>query len=153
MIPESLQKKFGKFPAGEQEEIYRLLAELRPNTNKWNELLEWVWAISRRDGGSPLELIQNIIAQVPHPDTPQQLEFVRIELQKIRYPRYMKKKEEFEKIIKSLKLGNKIQVTPSPFFEEDHLELKFRISSEDEKKEIIKLLEGEGWKDLFRFLK
>lgn len=136
----------------EREAVLSLLEELRPNQNKRNEILESLQMIGRRDGVSPLKLLQDILAKTPNRQTPQRLESVREELQKIRYPRYSKKKEEFEKIIQSLKLSNKIQVIPSPFFEEGKVEIKFKIGSDEEKKEMLKLLEGKGWSHLFQFL-
>ncbi|MDO8519882.1 MAG: hypothetical protein Q7T11_06935 [Deltaproteobacteria bacterium] len=150
MIPESLQSKFKKFPEGEREEIYAYLSSLRPNDNKLREMLEWIHDVARRDGISPLALLRGI--QIPNLDVPQKLEFLRDSLQKVRYPRYAKKKEEFEKIIQGLKLGGKIQVIPSPFFEEGKMEIRFRIGSEEEKKEIIKRLIDPGWGALFEFL-
>lgn len=129
-----------------------LLVPLRPNANKAREIREWLKDIARREGTTPEAVLKKILAQIPEGDPPHRLQEVRMELTKLRYPAYMKKKEEFEKILNSLKLGANFQINPSPFFEESFIEIKLRIGSEEEKKEIIRVLEKEEWKQLFDFL-
>lgn len=151
-IPPTVISRFLSFATEEREKIFEALLEIPLNQNKLGEVLEWLSDLSRRDETSALEILNNTLEQIgDEPDARLKGEYLREHLKMKRYPLYQKKKNQFEGTVKKLKLPKKIQ-TSSPDFEEGSVELRMKLSSVDEKNEIIKALQKEEWEKLLSLL-
>ncbi|MFQ5822561.1 MAG: ParB/RepB/Spo0J family partition protein [bacterium] len=67
---------------------------------------------------------------------------LRMELKKLRYPRLSNLESKFYQALNNLSLKNNIQVRPSPYFEENHLDIAFRIKDPADLKQTLDSLTG-----------
>jgi hypothetical protein len=153
-LPESVARKFFSFPASEREILVTLLDELVLNQNKIKEMLEALNDISKRDGLKASDILKNCLEKVEKVlEAPVRVQQVREMLAKQRRPRLEKKKQEFEEIVRHLKLPLKAQLNSSPYFEDAFVELKVRLSSIDDLTDLKKSLENSPtWEKLFSIL-
>jgi ParB family chromosome partitioning protein len=82
---------------------------------------------------------------------------LRGELKKLRYPQLTKLEERFSHSLKSLGLKGNIQIRPSPFFEENHLDVSFRAKNLDELNQTVQSMaqvaKNGGFSELFEITK
>jgi hypothetical protein len=62
----------------------------------------------------------------------QKAEATRQQLKKMRFPALSAREEAFQSTLRKLKWPHGIAALPSPFFEEDHLTVSFRVGSREE---------------------
>lgn len=129
-------------------DLFNQLKELPLNQNNLKIVLELVFEISRRDEENPAEIFK--LAN----DLQEQNLFTKIELIKQnlflkRYPVYQSQVNHFNQSLKELKLEEGIQVAKSPSSDNDFMEVKFRLSSDQQRQKIVEELKKEGWKKLF----
>ncbi|MFQ6115624.1 MAG: hypothetical protein ACE5NG_16310, partial [bacterium] len=82
---------------------------------------------------------------------------LRQELKKLRYPQLTKLEERFSKSLSDLGLKSNIQVRPSPFFEENHVDVSFRVKNPDELNQtvesLLKASKNRGFTKLFAIVR
>lgn len=118
---------------------------LRPGVNLTNEFRELLNDISKRDGLSPEQIINEsqvseVIAkeQVSGPD---KLKHIKLILLEMRFPEYTKARQQFKDTLRSLKLHPKIKIDHAPFFEDTKLRVEFSYRDPAELAEITRSLE------------
>ena len=78
----------------------------------------------------------------------------RNEMKKLRNPILARVERLFKETVKGLSLADRVSLNHSPYFEGDHLEIKFRFESRDELSEALESIEKAGSKgSLDRLLK
>lgn len=126
----------------ELETIRELLSSFRINENTWTMICEQLHDVEKRDGKKASLILRDLLEKIPsHYDAPGKLKCLKEELQQSRYPRYSQKKKEFEKKLTLLKTPVFVQVTHAPFFEDSSLEIKAKLGSDDDRKELVSFLE------------
>ena len=136
--------KFLKFPPSQLQVLINFLNRYHMGNNQFKEIITLLYEISRRDviGINTLLFRQEIrdIEKDNHLSQPQRLEALKRFLKTRRLPHLSRMEEEFEKIVKELKLPPFIRISPPLFFEGDRYKLEASFSSEDDIKKIIERL-------------
>jgi hypothetical protein len=115
----------------EQAALFTVAQELQLGENHLRDFLDWLEEIRARDGGTVQEiLLRREISQPFHTKLPRndKLKAVKEALRRIRYPRLSRLEEELRSAVKALDLGNRIQVSFPPSYENEEItvELKAR---------------------------
>lgn len=141
---------FLQFPQGEIDRLAAKLFVLPLNQNKLAEVLGMLADLYKRDGKSPLTVLDAAFKSVENEFNTQQKESkIRQYLKQQRNPHYEEKLEQFQAKVKDLPLPKDARVLPSPFFEDDSIELSARISNHEELSEFLNSLKDSKWAKLF----
>ncbi|MFQ5864512.1 MAG: ParB/RepB/Spo0J family partition protein [bacterium] len=132
----------------------------RPNLNEARELIENLTdlGIILKKSIKEILSIKTISAFLnsSHKNPREKSNMLRKELKRLRYPQLTKLEERFSKSLKSLELKSNIQVRPSPFFEEKHLDVSFRVKNPNELDQTVesmaKVSENGGFTKLFEIV-
>jgi ParB family chromosome partitioning protein len=110
----------------------QFLEELRAGVNIQRELLTTCDEIAKRDNKTITDILgsettRTIMAQYED-DRKQRIYYIREYLKALRYPNYSAMKNKVESRMNQLKLNNRTQLVPPPYFESDiwHLHIKFK---------------------------
>ena len=110
-----------------------LFRELKIGLNKQQEILTLVKEIAFRDGVSVIKLLNTPkflnIRKNTDLDRTQKRQVIRKFLKQRRYPAISQAEEAFEKQKKALKLGNRVHLSPPPYFEETSYTIKIEFRS------------------------
>ena len=112
------------------------------NQNKLREVCEWLSDLSKRDEKPEEQILEEAIRAVPpNIQESQRGDALREILRDQRYPRYQKRKKEFDAKVKKSGFPAKIQIHPHPWFEEEGFEIRGKVTSEEEKDQLIRALQ------------
>ncbi len=113
-----------------------LFSQLSLGLNKQREILQTATEICKRDDLSLWELLhQNPLNDIiANKELDKNIKAVQIRqwLKEQRYPQLSKKEGEFQEIVKTLKLGNQVKLSPPAYFEGKNYKLTFDFSKSDE---------------------
>ena len=153
-FPLPVARKFLSFPQADRNDLVILLDDLILNQNKLAEVLDALNDISKRDGLRVIEILQTCLKEIPaNLDPPSRTQKVREFLAMQRRPRLEKKKQEFETLVRALKLPPHAQLNSAPFFEDAFVELKVRLSSEKDIQGLQNSFKNsESWERIFKIL-
>lgn len=141
---------FLHFPHQELERLAAKLFVLPLNQNKLAEMLGLLTDLYKRDGESPLNVLEAAFKSVENEfNTQQKEQKIRGFLKTKRNPHYEQKLEEFQARIKDLPLTKDTRIQPAPFFEDDYIELSARIGSAEDLGEFLASLKDLKWAKLF----
>ncbi len=105
-------------------------------------ILEQLHDVMLRDGKNEEQVLRELLEKIPsHYDVPGKLKYLKEELYQLRYPRYSQKKKDFEEKVRALKPPKFVQVIPFQFFEDSSVEIKAKLNSEEDRRELIAFLE------------
>lgn len=142
---------FLHFPAAEIERIATRLFLLPLNQNRLNDLLTLLNDIAKREGASPLTVLEEGLKGVETEFNAQQKEQkLRHLLTRRRNPLYEKKLAEFQDKVRHLPLPKDTRVEPAPFFEDDYIEVNTRVHNQQELNEFLESLKDNEWGKLFK---
>lgn len=137
---------FLRFPRNEIEQIARYILVLPVNQNKLAEILGHLWDISRREETSPLKILDDFVSQLEMELTQVQKEQkLRHMLQIRRNPHFESALKEFNDKVNLLTLDKNTKVAPSPFFEDDSVEIQAKIRTQADLDQLRKSLSDENW--------
>ncbi|MBI4411496.1 MAG: hypothetical protein HY541_03315 [Deltaproteobacteria bacterium] len=120
----------------------QILLPYRLNQNKQREVFEWLTDLSKRDGRPVEEILDTAIKLIPsNIQEAKRGDALREILRDQRYPRYQKRKKEFDAKVKKSGFPAKIQIHPHPWFEEEGFEIRGKVTSEEEKDQLIRALQ------------
>ena len=130
---------------GEHQDIYtctfllKLFSNLKLGLNKQRELLTLLKEISLREEISIFEMLsENQISEIfecKDLNRVQKAQKIRMVLKQRRFPSITKAEQEFEMLIKRLKLGGDMKLMPSKNFEGNNFTLNIYFRTLDELKE------------------
>lgn len=130
-----LWMRFGK---GEQEEVFRLISQLRLSSNKLREVLLYLEEICQRDKVSVKDLVGSSgIQEVLKNEkltVPQRTSRIRDILKKKRFPRLSSLEASLSGKLKNLGLPKGMVIRPPEFFEEEEFSLELRIKNREDLK-------------------
>ena len=122
--------------------IIQILAPYRLNQNKQREVLEWLTDLAKRDEKPAEQILQQVLALIPpNVQEADRGDTLREILRAWRYPRYQKRKKEFEEKVKKLDFPVKIQIHPHPYFEKEGFEIRGKVTTDEEKNQLIQALQ------------
>ncbi len=121
---------------GAVQQITELIGVMGLGLNRQRELLDWVKAISGREGVSLSDLIEEEHAQqlIHDPDMDRKLKsrLLRQYFRQRRYPEMVKAEKRTQESVKSLKLGSGIRLVPPQHFEGQVFSLTIEFSNQKE---------------------
>lgn len=127
------------------EVLSDLLVQLNISLNRQRELIDWVEAISRREGKSVHAILnEQDIRALRHDeqiDSRQRSAKIRQYLKKRRYPRMVEAEERYREYRRQVKLSDGMELVPPPFFEGDAYSLRISFRSSEDLKSIQKNIE------------
>lgn len=113
-------------------ELATLFHELRPSVSKQREILGTAKEIAARDDLTVVEVFQAApmqdIRKNVDTDRNQKIHQIRSYLKRLRFPTLSRSEEKFRELVKKLKLGPDVQLSPPPFFEGSVFSLHLRFS-------------------------
>ncbi len=112
--------------------LNKVLLPFRFNTNETREFLTEVNDISIRDNISIAQIIENTLKSQEKINKND----IRLRIKKLRSPKLIEVEKEYHKIIKSLKLPKSVQISYSPYFESNYIEVKAKIDGKDKLNEL-----------------
>ncbi|MBN2409131.1 MAG: ParB N-terminal domain-containing protein [Candidatus Aminicenantes bacterium] len=122
------------FSAGDRRLLLPLLRPL--GQNKQRQVLEDLRDVCRRDGIPVRRLFRRqgfqSIFRSSRLSMLQKAEAARQGLKRMRFPALNAREEEFRSALRQLKWPGGITAQPSPYFEEDHVTVSFRMGSREE---------------------
>ena len=122
-----------RWQAWSEEEQTALLAvaqDLQLGENHLRDFLDWLEEIRARDGGTVQEiLLRKEISQPMQTKLPRndKLKAVKEALRRIRYPRLSRLEEELRSTVKALALGDRIQVSFPPSYENEEITVELKV--------------------------
>lgn len=119
--------------------LNKVIIPLRFNTNETREFLSELKDIYIRDDKPISQIVENVI------NTQEEItkNGIRLQIKKLRSPRLVEVEKEYNEIVKSLKLPKGVLISYSPYFENNYIEVKARIDSENKLNELKILIENE----------
>jgi hypothetical protein len=118
------------------ERIALLMSAMGLGLNRQRELLEWLKAISIREEIPLRTLLDDKkikrVMENPDLDRKQKSHQLRHYFRQKRYPEMVKREAQFQKMVKSLHLGNGIQLKPPAYFEGLSYTLKIEFKDRSE---------------------
>ncbi|HSG31238.1 MAG TPA: ParB N-terminal domain-containing protein [Thermodesulfobacteriota bacterium] len=112
--------------------LNKVLLPFRFNTNETREFLTELNDISIRDDISIAHIIENTLKSQEKINKND----IRLCIKKLRSPKLIEVEKEYHKIIKSLKLPKSVQISYSPYFESNYIEVKAKIDGKDKLNEL-----------------
>lgn len=137
-----------QIPQDEIESVALHFMSLHLNQNKFSESVELVGEISKREGVTPLKVVEDTMkkASADLQGQPGQI-FLNL-LRQRRMPLYHEKLESFESLVRKLPINQYTRVSPAPFFEEGYVDVSTRIYSKKDLDELANLFQSESWLEL-----
>lgn len=132
-----------EFPPEDQEEIGRLVPQLKLGENTLKEFLTFLQEICLRDGLRMRELVHGQIEAIAHHanlSKAQNTLRIRRRLREMRFPRLTELEKVFREKRKGLGLGPGISLQPPPYFEGDTFRLEFGFKDVEQLKAILSKL-------------
>ncbi len=119
--------------------LNKVIIPLRFNTNETREFLSELKDIYIRDDKPISQIVESVI------NTQEDItkNSIRLKIKKLRSPRLVEVEKEYNEIVKSLKLPKGVLISYSPYFENNYIEVKTRIDSENKLNELKILFENE----------
>ena len=119
--------------------LNKVIIPLRFNTNETREFLSELKDIYIRDDKPISQIVESVI------NTQEEItkNGIRLEIKKLRSPRLVEVEKKYNEIVKSLKLPKGVFISYSPYFENNYIEVKARIDSENKLNELKILFENE----------
>ena len=119
--------------------LNKVIVPFRFNTNETREFLSELKDIYIRDDKPISQIVENVI------NTQEEItkNGIRLQIKKLRSPRLVEVEKEYNEIVKSLKLPKGVLISYSPYFENNYIEVKARIDSENKLNELRILIENE----------
>jgi len=131
------------FPVAMWDYISEFVKGLKIGTKHKNRLLEMIYDISRRDGTSPISLINSKEVKMildSEIDPPQKAQKIFMLFEKLRYPTIYRYRESFGEEIKKIGLKDGFDFSYDPTFEKRDFKITFSFSSiEDFRNKIERL--------------
>lgn len=150
-IPLPVILGFLKFPKDEIERIAAQFFILPLNQNKLSEILSLLADVSKQEEASPFSIIEGILPEMELEFNAQKKEqLLRQTLHKRRNPLYEGKLADFEDKVKKLPINTATKITPSPFFEENFIEVSTQFSSQEDINAFIESLKHQNWNHFFK---
>ena len=132
--------RFLEFPPEDQEEIGRLVPQMKLGENTLKEVLTFLREICLRDGLRVRELVHGEIEAIAHDanlSKAHKTQRMRRRLREMRVPRLTELEKVFGEKRKGLGLGPGISLQPPPYFEGDTFRLEFGFKSVEQLKAIL----------------
>ncbi|HLD44672.1 MAG TPA: ParB N-terminal domain-containing protein [bacterium] len=140
-IPINVVITFLKFPPQEQQRIASQLFILPINQNKLGEMLDSLNDISKQEGTQPSEALEQTLRALPGHLTPlEKVQSLRDQLNTRRRPHLIKHQKQFDQSIKKLPLTENTKICPSPFFEDDYIQLTAKLTTQEDVTRLEELL-------------
>ncbi len=119
--------------------LNKVIVPFRFNTNETREFLSELKDIYIRDDKPISQIVESVI------NTQEDItkNSIRLKIKKLRSPRLVEVEKEYNEIVKSLKLPKGVLISYSPYFENNYIEVKTRIDSENKLNELKILFENE----------
>ncbi len=121
-----------------------LFIQLSLGLNKQREIIQTATDIAKRDDLTLWELLHQKpltdIIENKEADKNSKASKIRQWLKEQRYPQLSKKQDEFQEIVKTLKLGDKIKLSPPAYFEGKNYKLTFDFSKSEDISDFIDTL-------------
>lgn len=141
---------FLRFPKDQIEAIARHLFILPLNQNKLAEILGSLLDISKREEIMPLDLLEEVLSEVPEDlSAVQREQRLRQAFLSRRNPIYESQLSAFDDKLSGIPMGKETKVSPAPYFEDDYLEINAKVHSLEDLRELADSLTDEGWQKLF----
>lgn len=132
--------------------FHQILLPCAPSFSEWRQMLdalEDLKVIQRKSlqailAGKQLHSILESVSLNPRQKSTALLKAIR----RLRYPNLTEYEERFDVTLKDTGLNGSIQIRHAPFFEGDHLDISFRIRSEDDLKKKLTTMRAtadRGW--------
>jgi ParB/RepB/Spo0J family partition protein len=119
------------------EILERVLLKFKFNTNETREVVREIQEVGFRDRKSISDVVDEIGLKIGEKGV--KADFRR-ELRTMRYPALLRAEEEFRDCLRSLNLPNEVNISHSPFFEGNYVEIRIRIEGAEELREILSYL-------------
>jgi len=119
--------------------LNKVIVPFRFNTNETREFLSELKDIYIRDDKPISQIVEGVI------NTQEDItkNSIRLKIKKLRSPRLVEVEKEYNEIVKSLELPKGVLISYSPYFENNYIEVKTRIDSENKLNELKILFENE----------
>lgn len=138
------------------DEAIRLLCELKPGVNKFNQILELIKEISQRENISQKEVLAKpdvrVVLENGNLTAPQKTDQLRIALFSLRNPEVSGFEEEYSKRMRKLNIGKNLKISPPQSFENEVFKMEFSFKNVGELKknieDLIRLSEKKELDDL-----
>ncbi len=119
--------------------LNKVIVPFRFNTNETREFLSELKDIYIRDDKPISQIVESVI------NTQEDItkNSIRLKIKKLRNPRLVEVEKEYNEIVKSLKLPKGVLISYSPYFENNYIDVKTRIDSENKLNELKILIENE----------
>jgi len=118
------------------EQLIELIDVMGLGLNRQREMLDWLKAISRREGISLTTLLEDVeikrVVENHDMDHKQKSRLLRGYFRQRRYPEMVETETRFKDMVKSLKLGNGIRLVPPQHFEGQVFNLTVQFSDHQE---------------------
>ncbi|MFP4347745.1 MAG: hypothetical protein ACLFQY_05645 [Desulfococcaceae bacterium] len=135
-VPLPMALELAEMEAEEGTRVAELFTALNPSLNKQREMLGLAKEIAAREDLSVWEVfqappVQKVLSNADL-DRNQKIFRLRRHLKHRRFPNLSRAEDQFQEVVKTMKLGAGIQLNPPPFFEgsDYHLSLRFSRLSE-----------------------
>ncbi len=143
--------KFLDFGPDDQNQLAQTLLPWPLNANKLGEILDLLQDLKRREHASASRILQDVLAQLPVSGAPEQKEKqLREQLRQRKNPHYDRQMREFSQTIKPLTAQPHTQIAPTPFFEDDAVEIKSRLLNQNDRRRLIELLQNPAWEKILK---
>lgn len=156
MVNNNLSLKTGlsflKFSKEEAEKLATQLFVYPLNQNKLIEILELLYDLKKREERSAVEILGDVLQRLsgeirsPH----QKEQYLREELKRRKNPHYEQQMASFQQKVKRIPLHPEISLNPAPFFEDDYVEVRTKIYTQEDIQKLIHALNHQGWEDLLK---
>lgn len=145
----TLALRFWRFPVAEISEMARSLLNLHLNQNRVLEILELLYDIGKRENLSPGTVLRQALTEVPRGQNPGTREqALRDRLRQRRHPLYERARADFAARVKRLSPPRGVTVSPTAFFEDDSVEIRAKLSSHEERRQLVRMLNDDIWEQL-----
>lgn len=132
--------RFLEFSPEDQEEIGRLVPQMKLGENALKEFLTFLREICLRDGSKVRELVHREIGAIAldtNLSKAEKAQRMRRRLREMRFPRLTELEKVFREKRKGLGLGPGISLQPPPYFEGDTFRLEFGFKDVEQLKAIL----------------
>lgn len=141
---------FLNFPKEEAEKLATQLFVYPLNQNKLIEILDILHDLKKHEERSAVVILSEVLEGLAEINPQQRERALRECLKERRNPHYQKRMASFQSKVKKIPLDAETSLSPAPFFEEDYIEVRSKISSKDDIQKLISALKHRGWEDLFK---
>ena len=115
----------------------KILLTYKFNNNETRELVRDIFDIANRNVESQILKLKDILNSKNQNLSKHEF---RRKIKSLRFPRYYRTEEKLKEIINSSKLTGRMQLLHHPYFETNDLEIRFKVNSEEELRDVIESL-------------